>query len=70
MDARLSDFVVDWCLVVISLVLLVAGEGSRLWGISAAVGMVKGLTNILGTTLLEQVSQTSINNNNNNNNND
>ncbi|KAL6043558.1 hypothetical protein QOT17_023831, partial [Balamuthia mandrillaris] len=36
------------------LALLMAGEGSRLWGISAAMGFVKGLTNILGTTLVEQ----------------
>ena len=36
--------------------MLVAGEGSRLWGISASVGMVKGLTNVLGVSLLEQTA--------------
>jgi hypothetical protein len=34
--------------------LLMAGEGSRLWGVSAALGFVKGLSNVLGVTLLEQ----------------
>lgn len=37
-----------------SLGLLAAGEGSRLWGISASVGFVKGLLNVFGRTLVEQ----------------
>lgn len=37
-----------------SLGLLIAGEGSRLWGVSAHLGFVKGLTNVLGTTLVQQ----------------
>lgn len=37
-----------------SLGLLAAGEGSRLWGISAASGFVKGLVNIFGRSLVEQ----------------
>eukprot|EP00771_Trimastix_marina_P001914 gnl/Trimastix_PCT/3024.p1 GENE.gnl/Trimastix_PCT/3024~~gnl/Trimastix_PCT/3024.p1 ORF type:complete len:571 (-),score=94.81 gnl/Trimastix_PCT/3024:48-1760(-) len=34
--------------------LLVAGEGSRLWGVCLAAGAVKGLVRVLGRTLLEQ----------------
>ncbi len=37
-----------------SLGLLAAGEGSRLWGVSAAAGFVKGLVNVFGRSLAEQ----------------
>ncbi len=36
--------------------LLMAGEGSRLWGISAALAFAKGLTNVLGLSLFEQTT--------------
>jgi hypothetical protein len=34
--------------------LLVAGEGSRLWGVSGSLGFIKGLSAVLGSTLIEQ----------------
>lgn len=34
--------------------LLAAGEGSRLWGVSAAVAFVKGLVRLFGRTLIDQ----------------
>ncbi len=34
--------------------LLAAGEGSRLWGVSLSVGMVKGLLSVMGRSLIEQ----------------
>ncbi len=43
-----------------SLGLLIAGEGSRLWGISAGLGFVKGLSNVLGFSLTEQTVHQSV----------
>lgn len=44
-----------------SLALLAAGEGSRLWGVSCAVGFIKGALNVAGKTLLLQsVTQASL----------
>jgi len=43
-----------------SLGLLIAGEGSRLWGISAGLGFVKGLSNVLGFSLTEQTVHQSL----------
>ena len=36
------------------LVLLCAGEGSRLWGLSISNGFIKGLLDVFGKTLIEQ----------------
>eukprot|EP01088_Endostelium_zonatum_P015959 TRINITY_DN4113_c0_g1_i1.p1 TRINITY_DN4113_c0_g1~~TRINITY_DN4113_c0_g1_i1.p1 ORF type:complete len:601 (-),score=113.43 TRINITY_DN4113_c0_g1_i1:41-1843(-) len=44
-----------------SICLLTAGLGSRLWGVSVALGFVKGLTNCIGSqTVLEQTVNQSL----------